>query len=77
MDEFKLLQLEQSGQNLLDNWPNAGQREWTEFVLFQKIVEILFEHFEDQTSVIFVLETFIGPNKIEFFCIFIAQSRQN
>lgn len=48
--------------------------QWGKFVLFEKVIEILLQHLKHQTSVVLVLETLKGSNKVVIICIFLAKS---
>jgi hypothetical protein len=61
----------------LQNRTDVLEGQWTEFVLLEKVVQILFQHFEHQAGVAFVLEALISSHKVELVCIFLAKSRQN
>ena len=52
--------------------------EWKrlKLVLFQEIIQILFQHLEDETGVIFVREALVGAYKVEFVCILLAELRE-
>ena len=51
--------------------------EWLELVLFEEIVQILLQHLENQTCVVFVSEALIGPDKVEFVCIFLTETEES
>ena len=53
------------------------QRQGLEFILLQKVVQVLLQHLEDQASVIFVSETLIGPHEIVLIRVLLGQSGQN
>ena len=53
------------------------QRQGLEFILLQKVVQVLLQHLKDQTCVIFVSETLIGPYEIVFIRVLLGQSGQN
>ena len=42
-------------------------------ILFEEIVQILFQHLEDQTGVVLVSETLVGSDKVVLVCIFLAE----
>ena len=48
------------------------ERKGLELVLFEEIVQVLLQHLENEASVVFVRETFVGADEIEFVCIFLA-----
>ena len=60
----------------MSDWPDIFQRKRLELVLFEKIIQILFQHFKHQTSVVLVSETLVCANKIVFICIFLAENRR-
>lgn len=62
---------------LMQNRPDELQRQRREFVLFEKIVQVLLEHLEHQTRVVLVLEALEGAHKIEFVRILLAETRQD
>ena len=57
--------------------PNVLQRQGLEFILLQKVVQVLLQHFKDQTSVVFVSETLISPYEIVLIRVLLGQSGQN
>ena len=57
--------------------PNVLQRQGLEFILLQKVVQVLLQHFKDQTSVVFVSETLISPHEIVLIRVLLGQSGQN
>lgn len=61
----------------MQNRPYKLQRQWREFVLFEEIVQILFEHLKHQTRVVLVLKALKRPDEIEFVRILLAETRQN
>lgn len=61
----------------MQNWPDELERQWREFVLLEKIVQVLLQHLEHQARVVLVLKALESPHKIKFVGIFLAQSRQN
>ena len=58
----------------MSDWPDILEREGLELVLFEEIIEILLQHLKNQTRVVLVSEALIGPDKIEFVCIFLAET---
>jgi len=74
---FFYLQFQEGSEDLLQNRTDVLQGEWTEFVLFQKVVQVLFQHLKDQAGVAFVLEALVSSHKVELVCIFLAKSGQN
>ena len=52
--------------------PDIFERQGLEFVLLQKVVQILLQHFKHQTCVVFMGEALIGSNKIVFVSIFLG-----
>ena len=50
------------------------ERKGLELVLFEEIVQVLLQHLEDEAGVVLVSEALIGPDKIEFVCIFLAET---
>ena len=48
------------------------ERKGLKLVLFEEIVQVLLQHLENEAGVVFVRETFVGANEIEFVCIFLA-----
>ena len=57
--------------------PNVLQRQGLEFILLQKVVQVLLQHLKDQASVVFVSETLIGPHEIVFIRVLLGQTGQN
>ena len=62
---------------LLHNWANIFQRQRTEFVLLEKVVEILLEQLKNKAGVVLVLETLVRPDEIELVGVLLAQTRQD
>ena len=56
--------LKQCSQDLLQNGTDILEWQRTELILFEKIVQILFQHLEDQTRVVLVSETLERTHKI-------------
>ena len=56
------------------NGPDVLERQGLELVLFQKVVQILFQHLKDQTSVIFMSKTLVGSHEIVLISIFLGQT---
>ena len=77
MYEAELAQLGQGEEHLLDNRPNALQRQRTELVLLQEVVQILLEHLKDQTSVALVLKDFVGAHQVVLVRVLLAQPGQD
>ena len=48
------------------------ERKGLKLVLFEEVVQVLLQHLEHEAGVVFVRETFVGTNEIEFVCIFLA-----
>lgn len=48
----------------MEDGTDIFQWEGLELVLFQEIVEVLFQHLKDQTGVVLVGETLVGPDEI-------------
>ena len=61
----------------MSNGPDVLEWEWLEFVLFEEIVQILLQHLKNQTRVVFVSEALIGSDKVEFVCIFLAETEES
>ena len=59
------------------NGPDVLERQGLELVLLQKVVQILFQHLKDQTSVILMSKTLIGSHEIVLISIFLGQTGQN
>ena len=57
--------------------PNVLQRQGLEFILLQKVVQVLLQHLKDQASVVFVSETLISPHEIVLIRVLLGQSGQN
>ena len=57
--------------------PDVLERKGLKLVLFEEIVQILFQHLEDQTGVVLVSEALVGSNKVVFVCIFLAEMSVN
>ena len=57
--------------------PDVLERKGLKLILFEKIVQILFQHLEYQTGVVLVSETLVGSNKVVFVCIFLAEMLVN
>ena len=53
--------------------PDVLERKGLKLVLFEEIVQILFQHLEDQTGVVLVSEALVGSNKVVFIRIFLAE----
>lgn len=71
------LKFQKCSQNLLKNWSNVFQWQRAELVLFEKVIQVLFQHLKYQTGVVFMLEALIRSNKIEFIGIFLAKTWQD
>ena len=72
MDQSQLLQLQQGCEHLVCDWSDVFERKRLELVLLEEIIQILLQHLENEAGVVFVRETFVGANEIEFVCIFLA-----
>ena len=57
----------------MSNRPDILERKGLKLVLLEEIVQILFQHLEDQTGVVLVSETLVGSDKVVFVCIFLAE----
>lgn len=68
------LKFQKRSQDLLKNWSNIFEWQWTELVLFEKVVQILFQHLEHQTGVVLMLEALVCSDKIELIGIFLAKT---
>ena len=55
------------------DWSDVFEREGLELVLLEEIVEVLFQHLEDQACVVLVGEALVSTNEIEFVRIFLAE----
>lgn len=66
------LEFEQRRQYLLQYGPDIFEWQRAEFVLLEKIVEVLFQHLEDETGVVLVLKALEGPDEIEFVRILLT-----
>ena len=53
--------------------PDVLERKGLKLILFEKIVQILFQHLEYQTGVVLVSETLVCSDEIVFVCIFLAE----
>ena len=53
--------------------PDVLERKGLKLILFEEIVQILFQHLEDQTGVVLVSETLVGSDKVVLVCIFLAE----
>lgn len=62
---------------LLQYRSDVLQRQRRKLILLQEVVQVLFEHFEHQTRVIFVLEAFEGSDEVEFIGVLLAETRQD
>ena len=72
-EDVKVIQV----PHLLGNGSDVFERERCELVLLEKIVEILLEHFEDETSVVLVLEAFVSPHEIEIVRTLLQKNNVN
>ena len=52
--------------------PDILERKRLELVLFEEIVQILFQHLKDQTGVVLVSETLVGTDKVELVGILLT-----
>jgi hypothetical protein len=71
------LKFQKRSQDLLKNWSNIFEWQWAELVLFEKVIQILFQHLEHQTRVVLMLEALICSDKIELIGIFLAKTWQD
>ena len=62
---------------LICNRSNILERKRLKLILFEKIIQILFQHFKNKTCMIFVLKAFICPNKIVVISIFLSKPGQD
>ena len=76
MNETQLFELAQREKNLLYHGSYAFERQRTELVLLEKVVQVLLEHLKDETRVRLVLKDFVGAHKIVLVGVFLAQTRQ-
>lgn len=49
---------------MLKNRTDDFEWQWTELVLLEKVVQILLEHFKDETSVVLVSKALISAHEI-------------
>ena len=75
--EAELAQLGQGEQHLLHHRSDAAQRQRTEVVLLEVVVQVLLEHLEDETRVTLVLEDLVGAHQIVLVGVLLAQARQD
>ena len=61
----------------MSNGSDVLEWEWLELVLFEEIIQILLQHLKNQTRVVFVSEALVGPDKVEFICIFLAETEES
>lgn len=59
---------------LLQDGPDDLQGQWTEFVLLQKVVKVLLQHFKNQTGVTAVLEALQSAHHVVLVCVLAAQA---
>ena len=52
--------------------PDVLERKGLKLVLFEEIVQILFQHLKDQTGVVLVSETLVGTDKVELVGILLT-----
>lgn len=57
--------------------PDVLQWKRREFVLLQKVVQVLLEHLEHQTGVVLVLEALERPHKVELVRILLAEPAED
>ena len=74
MDQSQLLQLQQGCEHLVCDWSDVFERKRLELVLLEEIIQILLQHLENEAGVVFVREALVGSNKVEFVCIFLAET---
>lgn len=68
------LEFKESCQDLLKYGSYKLEGQWGEFVLFEEVIEVLFQHLKHQAGVVLVLETLKGSYKVVIVCIFLAKS---
>lgn len=68
------LEFKKSCQDLLKYGSYKLEGQWRKFVLFEEVVEVLFQHLKYQAGVVLVLETLKGSHKVVIICIFLAES---
>ena len=56
----------------MGNWTNVFERKGLELVLLEEIVEVLFQHLEDEAGVVLVREALVGPHKVELVRILLT-----
>lgn len=66
------LEFEQSSEHLLQYGPDVLERQRTELVLLEEVVQVLLQHLKHQACVILVLEALVRTHKVELVCIFLA-----
>ena len=57
----------------MGNWTNVFERKGLELVLLEEIVEVLFQHLEDEAGVVLVREALVGPHKVELVRILLTK----
>ncbi len=76
MYESEVLELEEGSKHLLGDGTDIFEGQRLKFVLFEEIIEVLFQHLKDQASVVLVLEALMAAHKIEFVGIFLTEPGQ-
>ncbi len=77
VDQAQALELLQCRGHLLQNGPNHLQRQRTELVLLEEVVQVLLQHLKHQTGVASVLEALESPHKVVLLGLLPAQSGQD
>lgn len=62
---------------LLQNRPDDFEWQWTELVLFKKVIQVLFQHLKHQAGVAAVLKALQSTHHIVLICILAAQPGQD
>ena len=68
-----MLQFKEGGEDLLSYWPDVFEWQRLELVLLKEVVEVLFQHLEDQAGVVLVCEALISADEIELVRILLGQ----
>lgn len=62
---------------LLQNRPDDFEWQWTEFILFEEVVEVLLQHLKHKAGVAAVLKALQSTHNIVLICILATQPCQD
>ena len=77
VDEAKLSQLVQRRQDLLRDRADVLKWQWLKLVVLEEVIEVLLEHFEDETCVVLVLEELMCADKVVLVRILMPEASED